>query len=44
MYLRACGICIIIRAIFVGGISLPRATFDSIPRKGNNKKHVCESI
>ena len=35
MYSRACGICIIIRAIF--GILLPRATFDSIPRKDNKK-------
>ena len=33
--MRACGICIIICAIF--GKSLPRATFNSIPRKGNKK-------
>ena len=35
MYLRTCGICNIIRAIY--GISSLRATFNSSPRKGNQK-------
>ena len=42
MYLRACGIYIIMRIIF--GISLPRATFDSIPRKGNKKGPIIMKV
>ena len=42
MYLRACGIYIIMRIIF--GISLPRATFNSLPRKGNQKGPIIKKV